>query len=391
MGARARLWTATIIAGLVGGYAFAWDPAPDSTARSGDEASADQGPDQGPSVQIAKRVVEAAGAFDRYVRTASAVSPEFDGAAQVSGALMASAAYDSRQLGEGAVAYAALVALQEPTFVEALQKLAADPSERAAYVERLTATPEDVLDVPGASQAAALASTALNDMGSGLIGRGRSVKQAAYTVQRQSWALEPVAQPAERLAELESAGANPSRLSDDDTHQLLASIVARRRGAQGASASSRPTPTVTRGLALAAAAVLGRAGEDRGDALAPLLTEPESATCLRRAKLNLHQCVAASGPQYEDVFCAGQHAMVETGQCIVTAAGGSTSGGIRVPVARAFAPAAPQSVTVPVARTSHTISVIDPAAATPDPAPESAADRDSDPAPDSARDEERPD
>jgi hypothetical protein len=366
MKTRARMWTATIIAGLAGGYAFAADPMdswPDSTPRSSPEASAEQGP----SVRIARRVVDAAGGFERYVRTASAVGPEFDGAASVSGALMASAAYDPRQLEEGAIAYASLVALQEPTFVEALQKLAADPAERGAYVERLTATPDLVLELPGASQAAAMASGALSGMGASLVSRGRSVKQAAYTVQHQPWALESVAQPEERLARVEAAGGNRARLSESETRQLLTGVVARRRDADDAEGAPRPTATVLRGLALAAAAVLGQAGETRASALTPLLSEPENGACLRRAKLNLHQCVAASGPQYEDVFCAGEYAMAATGQCIVRAAGGEAmSDGVRVPVARGYAASVADSVPVPVARNARVVSSLDPPAKAPE-------------------------
>jgi hypothetical protein len=354
MNARAGLWAATIIAGLASSYALASDPtafSPTSTIRSGQEASAEQAP----SVRIARRVVDAAGAFERYIRTSSAVRPDFEGADAVSGALMASAAYDSRQLEEGAVAYAALVALQEPTFVASLQELAANSYERAGYIERLTATPDLILDLRGAPQAAAMASGALHGMGSTLVSRGRAVRQAAYTVQHQPWSLEPVAEPAERLARVEAAGANQARLSESETDQLLRGVVARRRGSVDALAAPRPTATVLRGLSLAAAAVLGQAGENRADALSPLLRDPENGACLRRAKQNLLQCVAAAGPQYEDVYCAGVHAMAETGQCIVKAAGAAMSEGVSVPIARSSGSPASESVSVPVARGAQSI------------------------------------
>jgi hypothetical protein len=106
---------------------------------------------------------------------------------------------------------------------------------------------------------------------------------------------------------------------------------------------------VLRGVALAAAAMLGQAGEERSDSLAPLLTEAGNGACLQRAKLNLHQCLAAAGPLYEDVYCTGRHAMGDTGQCIVTAAGGGLSDGVRVPVAGASALRSSPGVSVPVA------------------------------------------
>jgi len=345
-----RILLITTVVGLVGGYALASDPAYRSVEPSlgGPDASLDRGP----SVAMARRVVDAAGAFERYCRSAAAISADFDGPASIAGALMAGAAYDPGQLEEGAVAYAALVALQQPTFVDALSASAPDPAERGAYVERLTANPDMVLGVPGAWQAAAKASGALQEMGAGLVSRGQAVTEAAYKVQQQPWALTPVAEPGARLARVRAAGVKAEPLSESETQQLLVQLVKRRGGQEAAASATRPTPTVLQGLLLAAAAVLGQAGETRSEALSPLLRAPDGGECLRQAKLNLNQCLAASGPQYEDVYCAGKHAMAETGQCIVRAAGGVAAEGVRVPVARDFARNAAAIVSVPVARTT---------------------------------------
>jgi hypothetical protein len=40
------------------------------------------------------------------------------------------------------------------------------------------------------------------------------------------------------------------------------------------------------------------------------------------AKLDLYQCMAVAGPQYEDIYCLGQHAMLETAKCVAGAAHG---------------------------------------------------------------------
>jgi hypothetical protein len=39
------------------------------------------------------------------------------------------------------------------------------------------------------------------------------------------------------------------------------------------------------------------------------------------AKLNLYQCLAVAKPHYEDVFCLGQHAMIDTGHCLMKGVG----------------------------------------------------------------------
>jgi hypothetical protein len=41
--------------------------------------------------------------------------------------------------------------------------------------------------------------------------------------------------------------------------------------------------------------------------------------CLKMAKLNLYQCLASAGPHYEDIYCLGQHAMIDPGQCVIEA------------------------------------------------------------------------
>jgi len=340
----------SVLAILAGGHALAFEPAlpnPDPNA-SGVAASA---PEDQASVAIARRVVDAAGAFERYIRQAVALTPQFDGAASVSTALMTGAAYDPVKLDEGAIAYGALAALQEPTFVEALGSYGRGSGERLALAQRLTESPELVLEFPGAQKAASRAAGALHRMGSDLVARGRSVKAAAYTIQREPWSQLAVAEAEERLARVKAQGAGASALTEAETQALLAQLVANRQDFADAAAGTSATPAIVRAVALAAVAMLGHADEDRADALTPLLSDRSSGDCLRRAKLNLNQCIAAAGPQYEDVYCTGVHAMAETGQCLVKTSGGSVAGGVKVPVANQSR--SPRSVAVPVARLSE--------------------------------------
>ena len=74
---------------------------------------------------------------------------------------------------------------------------------------------------------------------------------------------------------------------------------------------------VTRGLALAALAVLGETDAARTE---PLMDDAACGSCLRMSKLNLFQCLAVAKPWYEDVFCLGQHVLIDTGDCIQAAA-----------------------------------------------------------------------
>ncbi len=81
------------------------------------------------------------------------------------------------------------------------------------------------------------------------------------------------------------------------------------------------SPLVVRSLALAALAVLGEAGEANLVQLTSVMSEPVAGSCLNMSKLNLYQCLAVSKPHYEDVFCMGQHILMDTGMCVLKGAG----------------------------------------------------------------------
>ena len=78
---------------------------------------------------------------------------------------------------------------------------------------------------------------------------------------------------------------------------------------------------VARGMALAALAVLGRAGDGNMDYVMPLLVNDNDGYCFNMAKLNLYQCLAVARPYYEDIFCLGLHVLSDTGQCVAASIG----------------------------------------------------------------------
>jgi hypothetical protein len=270
-----------------------------------------------PNVRMAREVVAAASAFETYTRTAGAIEPGFAGPRAVAGALQVGASHDPRQLEAGMIAYAAMAALQDRGFVEGVQRMVADDAARDEMVRRLTYNPETAIELPGADGAAARARAALLRQIEPLIADGRRVKQAAYDIQHQEWSRATVADARERLAMVKQLAVQPFSPDEADATRLFRAVSARIEG----HAVAAPSPVVMRGLALAALALAGQAGDENGEALKPLLTETRSASCVRIAKLNLFQCMAVAGPHYEDVFCLGEHAMIEPGQCMAQAAG----------------------------------------------------------------------
>jgi hypothetical protein len=245
-----------------------------------------------------------ASVFESYMRHARAIDDQFSGPAEVSQALQTGASNEPRQLESGMIAYGAVAALQEPHFVEALKA----SQNRGELARRLESDPAYALQLPGGAAAAARASGALISQGEGLREQGMKVKRAAYSVQRQPWAKANVPDPRGRLARVKQLSSASYRANAEDSARLYATMAdgGRRGGPAG--------PVVTRAVAVAALSVLGEEGRGRA-----LMSEPRTASCLRFAKLNLYQCLAAAGPQYEDIFCLGEHAMANTGQCVVEA------------------------------------------------------------------------
>ncbi|MDB5424417.1 MAG: hypothetical protein JWQ29_1833 [Phenylobacterium sp.] len=245
-----------------------------------------------------------AGAFEGFMRHAAAIDAGFSGPSEVAQALQTGAAYDPKDLEAGAIAYAAMAALQEPRFVAGVR---AD-RDRGDLARRLAANPQAALDLPGAEAAAGRASGALYARGDALADEGKKVKQAAYSVQHQAWSKANVTDPAGRLSRVKRISAAGYQTARDDAGRLQSSL------SEGGRRGGTPSALVARGVAVAALSVLGEDGKARA-----LMSEPRAGMCLRMAKLNLYQCLASAGPHYEDIYCLGQHAMIDPGQCVVDA------------------------------------------------------------------------
>ena len=255
-----------------------------------------------PAAPADRALAAQAGAFEGFMRHATAINAGFSGPAEVAQALQTGAAYEPKDLEAGLIAYAAMAALQEPRFVAGVK------ADRNDLARRLYANPLAALDLPGAEAAAGRASGALHARGDALADEGRKVKQAAYSVQHQAWSKANVPDPAGRLSRVKRISAAGYQLGRDDAGRLQSSLT------DGDRRLGTPSPLVMRGMAVAALSVLGEDTKARS-----LMTDPRAGMCLRLAKLNLYQCLASAGPHYEDIFCLGQHAMIDPGQCVVDA------------------------------------------------------------------------
>jgi len=276
-----------------------------------------------PPITLSDRLIQDAAAYQAYMAKVAAITPDFKSGDDVAASLKTGDSYDPQQLLRGSIAYAAIVALQDPTFVKEVQVFAANPTSRPLLTNDIEGNPSYVVGLKGADGAAGLIIASLMDQGQKLYSSGELVKQSAYSIQRQSWSQQLVVNREQRLADAKSVSNTELLSSTQDAARLQqAAVGAAPMTMSPAAPATQPYPQmVIRGLALAALAVLGEAGDDHSAQIAPIVGESVTAGCLGDAKLNLYQCLAVSKPHYEDIFCLGQHVMMDTGQCMMVAAG----------------------------------------------------------------------
>jgi len=279
-------------------------------------------PPPAPPITMAPRLIEDASAWRAYMNRTSAISADFKDGEQIQVALRTAEAHESRQFQRGAVAYAAILALQDPTFVQGVRTYAADPANRLTLRDQIIANPNTVVNLPGAESAAGLIVAGVGGEGQRLLIAGRAVKQAAYDVQRQAWSKKDVVDRPGRLVMSRTLSTAPM-LADANDSLVLSQAYngAAPMSVIGQAAPPPWSPLVIRGMAVAALAALGEAGEANAVNIDAIADEQSSGYCLKMAKLNMYQCLAVSKPHYEDIFCLGQHIMMDTGQCLVKGTG----------------------------------------------------------------------
>lgn len=275
-----------------------------------------------PQVSLSSKVVEQAAAYRAYVDRATAISPAFTDGEEVARSLKTGESYEPGQLLRGAIAYGAVAALQDPAYVAGIRKYVNDPDQRRTVAYEVMKDPAYAVGFAGSASAAGLVMNALGEDGRKLIETGRSVRQAAYDVQHQAWSKGDVPGRDARLALAKQLSASPGLGETSEIARLQVAVSGSgQMGLSGESAAPPYTPLVIHSLAVAALAALGYADDASLAQVMPMLAEPNAATCLNLSKLNLYQCLAVAKPHYEDVFCLGQHVLLDTGSCLMKGVG----------------------------------------------------------------------
>jgi len=297
-----------------------------------------------PPVALNQGVADAAAVYVAFVRDVGTIQAGgFQDAESIQAAIRKGSAYDPAQLSRGMIAYGAILALQADGFVAGVREYAVDPDQRREIVDSIIRNPAYAATLPGAAEAAGLISARIGEDAATLGVIAAAVQEDAYTIQerrdpRRRWAVQHLTNREERLEAAKSLSLQTMLPSAEEAAQLFAAAHSGEGLTLNGAALPPPyTPAIVNSLAIAALAALGAGGDDYRTYTEALAVESNSEFCLNMSKLMLFQCLAASRPSYEDMFCLGRHIIGDLATC--TAQNISAGPGQSSPVLAADTPA----------------------------------------------------
>lgn len=274
-----------------------------------------------PAVSLNEGVAQAASIYVAFMRDVATIQAGFENAESIQAAIRKGASYEPAQLSRGMIAYGSILALQSPEFVQGVRTYAVDPAIRQEMVARIIADPATAATLPGADAAAGLIVEAIGRDSAAMLAIAEAVEEDAYAIQgrsdpRRRWAVVNIADRDARLQNAKALSAVQMLPSAEESARLFTAANS-GSGLEVTPARAGPpyTPAVVRSLALAALAALGAGGEDARANTEALTVEQNSEFCLNMSKLMLFQCLAASRPSYEDIFCVGRHVARDLATC----------------------------------------------------------------------------
>lgn len=284
-------------------------------------------PPPAPPVMLNSGIADAAASYVAYMREVKTLRGGFADAASIRAALLKGSAYEPAQLSRGMIAYGAVIALQSPEYVAGVRTFAVDAASRRNVIDQIIRDPAYAAQLPGAEMAAGLITTTLNQDIVAITAIADSIEGDAYTIQerqdpRRSWAVVHVTDREARLEQTRALAAVAMLPSAEESARLMtAGNSGTGLGLTSGPKSPPYTPAVVHSLAIAALSALGAGGEEWRPNHLALAVEPNNEFCLTMSKLNLYQCLAASRPHYEDIFCVGRHVVRDLATCAAASVG----------------------------------------------------------------------
>lgn len=247
------------------------------------------------------------------------------------------ASHDQQALAGAWIAYAAMVAADEPAFANSVADRIRRRGGADAFIAEIQENPALIRNMPGSQQAvSAVLAFAANDAAK-INGIGDAFISEAYSMQKAAWARRELAERG--MERVDSALAFAARRGFDDTPSLKSKTTRRGvkmpnlethtdwssnwSGQEVQLSDTRAGSIVTKALVLGAHYAMDEGGTD---VLAAFGTSARSQRCFSNAKLNLDQCIAATRTPYEEAFCLGQHALNDMSSCVGWPAAASAAG-----------------------------------------------------------------
>lgn len=274
-----------------------------------------------PAVSLNEGVAQAASIYVAFMRDVGTIEAGFPTAESIQAAIRKGASYEPAQLSRGMIAYGSILALQSPEFVQGVRRYAVDPAVRQEMIARIIADPATAATLPGAETAAGLIVDTIGRDSAAMLVIAEAVEGDAYTIQgrndpRRRWATVHIADRVTRLEGAKTLSAVQMLPSAEESARLFAAANSGSGLGVSPARSGPPyTPAIVRSLALAALAALGAGGDEARANTEALTVEQNSEFCLNMSKLMLFQCLAASRPSYEDMFCVGRHVARDLATC----------------------------------------------------------------------------
>lgn len=273
-----------------------------------------------PAVSLNESVAQAAAIYVSFVREVGTIQAGFPDAESIQAAIRKGAAYEPAQLSRGMIAYGSILALQSPEYVAGVRQFGSTPALRQQMIASIVADPAYAATLPGADAAAGLITATMGKDIASLTALAEAVEGDAYRIQerrdpRRRWAVTPIANRDTRLQSAKTLSAAQLPSAEESARLFAAANSGTGLNLTPAKRSAPFTPAMVNSLAIAALAALGAAGDDAKPNTDALTNESNNEFCTSMSKLMLFQCLAASRPSYEDMFCAGRHIVRDLAIC----------------------------------------------------------------------------
>lgn len=292
-------------------------------------------------------LVRKAASYVQYHQDMTAIQfMDITGLSQLNAALDKAARHNVKDVGEGALAYAALIAVQTPEFVDEIRKVA-DAYGAEAVIRGVSIDTRYASTLKGADLATAAIVQAFGEDTMTLRSAGGSFRNVSNVIQKDNWAkarensreranrlealaFSPRSTSSEVLVALAAPGVMHSGRVTDDAEALKAAFrealqpsnlnMVRRVSYSSSMLPTRVNPTranfVQQALTIAALDVVGALDSSNESIYAALYRDGNLNFCMDMARKKMNMCVSAARERWEDPFCVGQHAMTDIADCL---------------------------------------------------------------------------